>query len=83
MKFTAKSNLWQFETMKMRDDKTATDAPAKVKRPRRPEALKYGEKTVVMSVRLPISELARLRAIAAERGQRVNDIINELIKNLK
>lgn len=43
----------------------------------------YGEKTVVMSFRLPISEAARLRAIAAERGQRVNDLINELIKNLK
>lgn len=50
---------------------------------RSPETLKYGEKTVVTSVRLPISEAARLRAIAAERGQRVNDIINELIKNFK
>lgn len=83
MKFTVKYNLQQFETMKMGDYKTATDAPAKVRRPRRPEALKYGEKTVVMSFRLPISEAARPRAIAAERGQRVNDLINELIKNLK
>lgn len=67
----------------MEDNKQSRETPAKVRRPRSPEALKYGEKTVVMSVRLPISELARLRAIAAERGQRVNDIINELIKNLK
>lgn len=59
------------------------ETPVKVRRPRRPEALKYGEKTVVMSVRMPISQAARLRAIAAERGQLVNDIVNELIKNLK
>lgn len=59
-----------------------TDKPI-IRRPHRPETLKYGEKTVVTSVRLPISQAARLRAIAAERGERVNDIINELIKNLK
>lgn len=59
------------------------DENKKIRRPRRPEALKYGEKTVVMSVRLPISQAVRLRAIAAERGQRVNDLINEIIKNLK
>lgn len=50
---------------------------------RNTETLKYGERTVVMSIRLPISQMERLRAIAAERGQRVNDIINEFIKNLK
>lgn len=67
----------------MKDNKTATETPAKVRRPRKLESLKYGEKTVVMSVRLPISQAVRLRAIAAERGQRVNDIINELIKTLQ
>lgn len=68
------------------ENKSLFGAPKEKKRRtyhRNPETLKYGERTVVMSVRLPISEAARLRAIAAERGQRVNELINELIKNLK
>lgn len=68
------------------ENKVLFNAPKEKKRRtyhRNPETLKYGEKTVVKSVRLPVSHMAKLQAIAADRGQRVNELINELIKNLK